>query len=880
MAAVPKMVLVDGTALIYRAYYAIPSNLCTSTGIHTNATYGFANMFRKIFAARKPDFGAVIFDAPGSTFRDERYADYKATREAMPEQLTGQLPWIDKLVDAFRFPRYRVPGYEADDVIGTLARAAADRGMEVLIVSGDKDFAQVITERVRMLEPIREVTFDPELVRKKWGVPPKQFVDFLALTGDKIDNIPGVPGIGAKGAADLLTRFGHLEGIFEHREELTRRQQKALIAHRDDALLSRELATIDTDVPLTIGIEQLALPPPDPENLNALFKELEFFSFLTEGDRVAAETEDPARHDVVSAEDLRAFLAQDSLETAIEPIYEPENAPIADFVGMAFCRAEGASKYLPLPENAPLPRPLVHWLSDASRPKLVHNAKKLHILLLRRGVAVKGIVGDTMLASFLIDPTKLIPHRLDQISKEYLQRTLPPRKRLVGTGQSQVHPRTLDSRAVAAHVGQRAETIIAAWPHIAERLDAEGQRHQMLEQDLPVARVLAEVEAHGILVDAEDLDRLGEEFRAELGAVESQVHALAGRSFNLASTKQLSQVLFEELGLPVLKKTKTGYSTAVDVLERLAKDHEIAELILAHRKLAKLISTYTNVLADAVQPATGRIHADWQQTASQTGRLISTDPDLQRTPIRTPEGKRIRKAFIAPPGHQLLSADWSQIELRVLAHVSGDELLRSSFRDRVDVHRRTAGQLFGVAPDAVSPEQRGGGKTVNFATIYGQGATALGQILGVPRKQAQAYIESYFEAYAGVRTWLDRTIARAHETGYVTTIFGRRRYIPELTSNSFMERTAAERIAANTPIQGSAADICLKAMIDIDRRLREEGLKAKMIMQIHDELVFEVPDAELEPTADAVQDVMENVVELDVPLVADVGSGPTWAAAH
>jgi len=892
VAASSKLVLVDGSALIYRAYYAIPGNLSTSTGTPTNATFGFATMFRKLFSGRKPEFGAVFFDPSGPTFRDERYADYKADREAMPDVLRAQLPDIHRVVDAFRFPRYSIPGYEADDVIGTVARKAEARELDVLIVSGDKDFAQVISDRVRMLDAMRDITYDPELVRKKWGVPPRQFVDLLALLGDKIDNIPGVPGIGQKGAAALLEKYGDLDGIIAHIDELKGRQKTALESHLDDARLSRELATIDLNVALPFELDDLRLTPPDASELNQVFKELEFFSLLSEDDRIEAETDsaDASYRVVTDADELVSVLKAAPGPVALEPIFEPDNVCTADWVGVAASPHPGVALYFALDEApaahedgrpvVPLPPALAAWLEDPQAPKLVHNAKKLHVLARRAGITLRGVLGDTMLASFLIDPNKLLPHRLDQISKEYLQRTLRPRKRLVGSGQSQSHPRGLPPEDVAAYAGHRADAIIASWPALAERLEAEGQTEQLRARDLPLAAVLGDLELYGILVDRDDLDRLGREFAEQVAEIEADVHRIAGRSFNLGSTKQLSQVLFEELKLPVIKKTKTGYSTASEVLERLAKDHEIARLLLDHRKLTKLISTYTNVLRDAVSPVTGRIHADFQQTASQTGRLISTEPDLQRTPIRTPEGRRIRRAFIAPPGYRLISADWSQIELRILAHVSGDGLLCSSFRDEIDVHRRTASQIFGVAAEDVSAEQRSVGKTINFATIYGQGATALGHIVGVPRKEAQAYIDSYFEAYAGVRAWLDGAIEQAYERGYAETLFGRRRYIPELHSNSYMEQQFGQRVAANTPIQGSAADLCKQAMLEVDRRLREEGFSAQLIMQIHDELVFEVPDGEVDAVSALVQRAMETVYPLNVPLVAEVGVGATWSDAH
>lgn len=875
--AAPKLVLVDGSAMMYRAFYKVPGDLKTKAGMPTNASYGFAIMFRKLFAGRKPDFGAVVFDAPGKTFRDEKFPDYKANREAMPEALRVQLPDILRVVDAFNFPQFRISGYEADDVIGTLTRQARERGWEVLIVSGDKDFCQLIDDGVRMLDAMREITYDPELVRKKWGVPPSQFVDLLAMIGDKIDGVPGVPGIGPKTAASLLETHSSLDGVLAHSDALKGRARKALTEHADDVRLWRELVTIDTQVPLERPLEALELKPPTPDRLNGLFRELEFFSLLSEEDRAEAESAGQEVRLVPLDEVVERLGESDPV--AVEPLFAGGPAPVADLLGLAFSTAE-ETLHAQVPEGSELPESLRRWFAEADRRKIVHDTKKLVEVLTPRNTNLQGVVGDTMLASFLVDPNKLLPHRLDQVGREFLQQTLPPYKRLVGSGQSERHPRQVAPQEVADYAGQRAQVIRDAWPLLSERLHAMGQHRQLLEHELPLAYVLARMELRGILIDREDLARLGREFETRLAEVEAETHRQVGHSFNLGSTKQLSQVLFEELGLPVIKRTKTGYSTASEVLERLAPRHEVPRLVLEHRKLSKLISTYTNVLQAAIRPETGRVHADFQQTASQTGRLISTDPDLQRTPIRTPEGKRIRRAFVAPEGHVILSADWSQIELRILAHVSQDPLLLEAFRTGADVHRRTAGELFGCAPEEVTAEQRGVGKTVNFATVYGQGATALSQILGIPRKEAEAYITRYFETYAGVRAWLDRTIEEAMASGQVQTLFGRIRRIPELRSHSFMDVQAGQRIAANTPIQGSAADLCKLAMVRIDQGLQAEGLASRLIMQIHDELVLECPSDEADRVAERVRHEMEHVVELDVPLVAEVGVGDSWAAAH
>lgn len=887
MAAPDKIVLVDGSNLVYRAYYAIPSRFQTAGGLHTNAIYGFATMFRKLLSGRKPAYGAVVFDAPGPTFRDEKYAEYKATRDPMPDELREQLPWIDRLVAAHHFPLLRVPGYEADDVIGTLTRRAAEKGMEVVIVSADKDFAQLIDGGVRMQDTLRDVIYDPDLVKKKWGVPPSQIVDLLALMGDKIDNIPGVPGIGQKGAAQLLERYANLDGIYAHIDELKGKQKQSLLDHKDDAYLSQELATIDQHVPLDVGFDDLAIVPPENGALNELYKELEFYSLLTEEQlKHEGEGEGAEVANFQSADEVKAFLdaIPQGQPLALWPIYDLPAVVTGAFVGLGLAWEEGRSGFLALEgPSSPLGDVGLEaaraFLEDPSRPKVAHNAKQLWMLLKRKGIALEGVAGDTMLASFLIEPTKLIPHELAQLTREYLQRTPRPLKGLIGSGQSQKRFSECDPSELSAYACHLADLVRALWPILEKRCAEEGQTRYLREIDLPLSWVLGQMELDGIAVDPDDLKRIGDELQRRLDEEEARVHTLAGQKFNIASTKQLSKVLFEDLSLPVIKRTKSGYSTDSEVLERLAPKHEIARAILEHRKLAKLINTYTEVLQKAVSPETGRIHASFQQTVGATGRLITTDPDLQRTPVKTPEGKRIRQAFVADPGMKIISADWSQIELRILAHASSDPLLLESFEKGADVHRRTASELFSVPPEQVTPEQRGIGKTVNFATIYGQGATALGQILSVPRKEAQGYIEGYFRAYAGVRSWLDRTIEEAHERGYVTTLLGRRRYIPELTSNNQSDRAMGERIAANTPIQGSAADICKLAMLRIADELRSDGFHTKMLLQVHDELVFEAPEGEVERAAALVRGHMERAFDLRVPLVVDVGIGASWGDA-
>ena len=888
MATPDRVVLVDGTAIIYRAWFALPKNLRTSFGLTTNAVFGFATMFRKLFAGRTPLYGAVIFDAPGRTFRDDKFPDYKSDRPRMDDDLKAQLPWIDRVVDVWGFPRLRVPGFEADDVIGTLARLAAARGDEVHIVSGDKDFCQLIDDDVRMLDTIRDITYDAELVRKKWGVTPGRFVDLLALMGDKIDNIPGVPGIGQKGAAGLLERFGDLETILASTDQLTGRQQTNLREFADQARLCQELATIDVHVPLEVTLDDLQLPAVDVAAVNALFLELEFYSLIDadEKDALASEGDYGTVWMAGGAAHTVEWLAEGATPVAIHPVFDVEDNAWTDLVGLAVSKEPGTGWYFPLlgpgdtlgAEGLALLRP---WLEDPACPKVAYDWKKLWLGLRRAGIDARGCVFDVRLASFLIDPTNNIPHRLDQLVREFLHRTIKAGKNLVGAGKKLVPFAAVDSEEVTRWACHLADAVAAMLPVVRDRLEAEGHTAHLLEHDLPLSQILGAMEHLGIRADPNDLDLLGREFRERMNGHEQTVWSLAGREFNIKSTRQLGEVLFDELKLPVIKRTKTGYSTKEEVLLRLAgQGHDIATAVLEYRKMAKLINTYTDVLSAAVHPETGRIHATFGQTTGATGRLITTDPDLQRTPITTPEGRRIRQAFIPADGWRLISADWSQIELRILAHVSGDPALVEAFTNGWDIHARTAAGLFGVHRDEVTRAQRDVGKTVNFATIYGQGATALGQILGVDRGQAASWIDAYFVTYAGVRRWLDATMATAMETGYVETLLGRRRYIPELSSNNVMDRETGKRMAANTPIQGSAADLCKEVMLVLPKRFAEAGLQTRMLLQIHDELVFEALEDEVARSCTIVRDCMESSVRLDVPLIVDVGVGMSWSEAH
>ncbi len=886
-----RVVLIDGSSLIFRAFYGLPEDFATTAGLPTSATYGFALMFRKIMAGRTPAFGAVVFDAPGGTFRDEMYAEYKADRPRMPSKLSRQIPWIHKVVEAHDFPTLSVTGYEADDVIGTLTRQAVEAGHEVRIIAPDKDFVQLIGPQVKMIDTMRDITYDEEVSRKKWGVPTAQFIDFLALLGDKVDNVPGVPGIGKKGAAKLLETYGSLDAILENVEQLKGRQKTNLVEYREQALLSRDLVRIDQHVPLEVGLDEIRLPEVDKTRVNTLYRELEFNSLLDEGEGTHEAAQAQGDYALTSAAKVFHFVSGATTPVAVMPIYELAGHMSA-LHGVALSAESGVARYL-LARDLPA---IGGWLADASKPKLCHDTRDAWTALTRAGFELAGVVGDTALAAFLCErggagrqgrggptvgesPSDRSAYKLDKVVRAYLQRTMPDVKTVLGAGKAQTTFAEADAEKVAVWACHRASSLVEAWTPLKAQLEADGQVTQLLERDLPLAYVLGGMQFTGIKVDADSLAALGTDFGAERDTLQARVHEIAGRAFNLRSTKQLAAVLFEELELPVIKRTKTGYSTNAEVLETLAsKGHEIAQVLLRWRTLDKLISTYTAVLQEAVTPDTGRIHPTFQQTASASGRLITYDPDLQRTPTRTPEGRRIREAFVPQEGWVLVSADWSQIELRVLAHVCGDPMLVEAYQKGIDVHARTAATVFDLDEAEVTKAQREQGKTINFATIYGQGPRALGQSLGISMNEAKAVRNRYFERYAGVVTWLEETRETARQKGYVETIFGRRRYIPELTSREPALRSYGERIATNTPIQGSAADLCKLAMLQIAQGL--EGMQARMLLQIHDELVFECPPEELEALCDLVRDRMENCYPMNVPLRVSMGSGKSWAEAH
>ena len=925
-----SLFLVDGYALIYRAFFAMMSRpLTTARGENTSAAWGVTNFLFRLLTLHRPDYVGWIHDR-GVSFREQRYPAYKATRKKLDEQLQQDfdrsVERIEQILGAFRIPVLGREGYEADDVIGTLAMAAAACGLRAVIVSGDKDFYQLIGPGIVLLNPgrggaaaIDEHWVDESNASERLGVPPARVVDFLALVGDSSDNIPGVKGVGPKTALELLQSYGHLDGVLAHAAEIpAKRAREAVSQYADLARLSRELVTIQRDVPITLDLEALQVRSPDSPRLAELFTELEFRSLIP---RLAAL--ESLRAQPRAASELRATAPAGAAPVIADPVIVDDPALLGAVVGA--CRAAtimaldtetpsldpmrgelvalslaipGRSWYLPFAHVAPdgelaggtpprnLPPlgseavgPLRALLEDARVRKAGHNIK-YHCLVLRRsGVELGGVGYDSMLASFVLDPGRR-SHALNDLARERLGMPMRTYAELVGKGKSERPFAAVPLLDAARYCCSDSAAVLL----LRDAFQTELEDHHLLQLldgiEMPLVPILVDMEWHGVLVDRERLAEISRGFTTELIELERQIYKAAGTDFNLNSTPQLRTVLFDKLQLPALKKTKTGASTDFEVLEQLAAmGHEVPRLLIEYRELAKLKSTYVDALPGYVNPTTGRIHTSFNQTGAATGRLSSSDPNLQNIPIRTPRGEAIRRAFVAAPGCVLLTADYSQIELRLLAHLSGDPAFLQAFEQGGDIHRQTAAIIFGVAQHQVTPDMRARAKTINFGTIYGQGSFALSRQLGISQDQAKEFIAQYFTRFAGVRAWLDRTVATAREKGYVETIFGRRRYIPELRDRNFNIRAFGERTATNSPLQGSAADLIKIAMIRIAHGFRQQHLAARMLLQVHDELVFEVPAAEQGSAGELVKRHMETAAELRVPLVVSIGVGSNWVDA-
>ena len=887
--------LIDGSAYIHRAFHAI-RGLASSSGLPTNAVYGFTRMLLKLLEDKTPEYVAVLFDAKGPTFRHERYAEYKANRPPMPEDLAVQIPYIHQVTEGFRIPMLRMPGYEADDLIGTLARQAQKAGFSVVMVTGDKDFIQLVTDQASIWDPMKDKTTTAAEVAETFGVTPARMVDVMGLSGDTSDNIPGVPGIGQKTALTLIREYGTLEALYEEIETLKRKKQREnLITHRDQAFLSRDLAAIQTEVPIPDGFapEQLKRVDPDTETLGRLFRFLEFRELqqtYSEGAAAAPEKTYEAVTDPEALEALARRLAAADV-IAIDTETTSEHPLWARLVGVSVSMSPHEAFYIPCghdyigaPDQIPCETVLAALAPVLSAPtpkKVGQNIKYDWTVLSRHGVELAGVGFDTMVASYLINPAKRA-HNLDQIALDFLDHKTIPYESVAGKGKSAVPFSQVAVEAATDYAAEDADVTFRAYEVLRDRLDEIGLTELMETVEMPLVPVLMRMENRGIRVDRDRLRTLSGVFSDEMDQLEARIHEMAGESFNIKSSQQLGRILFEKLGLPTRKKTKkkTGYSTDVEVLTFLAGVHDLPALVLRHRTLAKLKSTYTDALVGLIHPETGRIHSSFNQTVTATGRLSSSEPNLQNIPVRDAEGRQIRSAFIPREGWQLVSADYSQIELRILAHVSEDPILIESFERGEDIHTRTAEEVFGATPDGITPALRRQAKAINFGIIYGMSAYGLSRDLGISRRMAKTYIDQYFKRYAGVKQYLDQTVAAARESRQTATLLGRIRLLPDIDSPNANVRGFAERMAVNTPIQGTAADLIKLAMIRVDRAIAEAGLESAMLLTVHDELIFEAPPEEIAPLTELVKGIMEGVWSLRVRLKVNVDSGDNWAEAH
>lgn len=905
-------VLVDGSSWLHRAFNALPA-LSTKAGEPTGALYGVLNMLRRLLADYRPDYLAVIFDAPGKTFRHELFSDYKAHRPPLDPQLVQQIEPLYACIRAMGLPLLQVAGVEADDVIGTLARQATARGLPVLIVSGDKDLAQLVDERTRMLDTMKNTVTDIAGVEQKFGVSPNRIVDYLALVGDTSDNIPGVPGVGPVTAAKWLRQYGSLDNLVANAAAISGKIGDKLRAGLEQLPLSRQLATLDCQVPLPVAFEDLRLAPSDTAALRALYERYEFRSWLRElsadNREVPAQTPSPAMSQpsldwVEIATDPLSYelvLDQAAFDGWLERLraadlfaFDTETTSLnyldARIVGVSFAVTPREAAYVPLAHDYPgAPdqlnrdraleqlRPL---LEDGNRPKLGQHLKYDSHVLANHGIALRGIRHDTLLESYVLDSTAR--HDMDSLAERFLGLRTIRFEDVAGKGAKQLTFNQVALEQAGPYAAEDADVTLRLHHCLWPRLEREPAQRRLYEElEIPLIPVLTRMERIGVRVDAASLRQQSGELAKRIWELEQQAYELAGERFNLGSPKQLQAILFERLGLPAGKKTATGQSsTAEDVLQDLAVTYPLPRVILEYRTLSKLKSTYTDRLPAQIHPRTGRVHTSYHQAVASTGRLSSSDPNLQNIPIRTPEGRRIRQAFVPEPGWVMLAADYSQIELRIMAHLSGDAGLLRAFAAGIDVHRATAAEVFGVALDEVSPDQRRSAKAINFGLIYGMSPFGLAQQLGIERGAAKGYVDRYFARYPGVKAYMDDTRRQAAERGYVETVFGRRLYLPDIRARNTQLRQAAERAAINAPMQGTAADIIKRAMLAVDRWLQESDFPARMLMQVHDELVFEVAGEAVVEAGERIRAAMVTAAELRTPLEVDIGVGANWDEAH
>ncbi len=899
----PPFIMVDGSSYLYRAFHALPP-LTSSKGQDTGAIYGVVNMLRKLLDTYRPNRVAVVFDAKGKTFRDELYEAYKAHRPSMPPELASQIEPLLEIVRAMGLPLLQVPGVEADDVIGTLAKKATQAGWKTVISTGDKDLAQLVNPQVTLINTMNDTVLDETTVPEKFGVRPDQIIDYLALVGDTSDNIPGVPKVGPKTAAKWLEKYGTLDALVAHADEIKGKVGENLRQALDQLPLSKQLTTIRCDVDLDVDLEDMSVGPADNDALRRWFEELEFRTWLRQLDG----TDKPADAPDASTEaddpdtDYQTILTQAEFDVWLARLREAELIAFdtettsldymqAEVVGLSFAVEPGQAAYLPVAHDYPdapdqLDRDAVFrqigpLLADASIAKLGHHLKYDRSVLANHGVTLNGIVYDTMLESYVIDSTAS-RHDLDSLCRKYLGHTNITFEDVAGKGAKQLTFNQVPLDTAAPYAAEDADMTLRLHRKLWPKLEALPRLRELYETlECPLIPVLGDIERTGVKVDIEMLKTQSRELAERMQAVEAEAHELAGEPFNLGSPKQIQAILFDKQKLPVLAKTPKGApSTAEPVLQELALDYPLPKRILEYRSLSKLKSTYTDKLPLQVNPRTGRVHTSYHQAVAATGRLSSSDPNLQNIPVRTAEGRRIRQAFIAEAGCIVLAADYSQIELRIMAHLSADEGLVQAFARGEDIHRATAAEVFGVSPETVSSDQRRSAKAINFGLIYGMSAFGLAKQLGIERGKAQQYVDLYFERYPGVKAYMESTRELAREQGYVETLFGRRLYLPDIRARNVQRRQAAERTAINAPMQGTAADIIKKAMLSVDEWIKSAACDVKMIMQVHDELVFEVPEADISRVRQTICQRMEAAAALSVPLKVDAGVGRNWDEAH
>ncbi len=884
--------LIDGTSYVYRAYHAI-RNLSNSRGFATNAIFGFTKMVLKLLEDKRPQYLAIVFDSKGPTFRHQIYDEYKANRPPMPEDMAEQIPVIKQVVKCLNIRAVEKGGYEADDIIGTLAKEAEDQGFQVVMVTGDKDFKQLITPNIVMWDSMKDTVVDYMAFKKAYGIEPEQYIDVLGLAGDSSDNIPGVPGVGEKTALDLIREFGSLDSVFDHVEEITRKKLKENMRNSiDKALLSKRLVTIDRSVSLDEAVQQLKVGEPSKKELAEIFRDLEFRGLW---EQFAIREEE--------VKDYRTCLSNEDLEEIIKLIKAKGTVSIdiettsqdplkAKLVGLSLACEPGRAWYVPLahaylgvPEQLDWPvvsAMLKGVLEDEKIAKIGQNIKYDAEVLMLHGALLKGIHFDTMIASYVINPS-LRQHNLDYLAQHYLNHRMITFKDVVGKGKNAHIFADVDIQKATEYACEDADITLQLWRILEQKMRADENEKLFYDLEMNLLPVLMDMEMTGIAIDADFFQQMSRRFAEQMKELEKEIYAEAGMEFNINSSQQLGHVLFEKLQLPVQKKTtKTkSYSTDVGVLKKLsAYPHKMPKLVIRYRTLSKLKSTYLDALIKMVNPSTGRVHTSFNQTVAATGRLSSSNPNLQNIPIRGEEGREIRKGFVAGPGCYLVSADYSQIELRVFAHYSDDRAFIEAFRDGEDIHTRTASEILGLEKDDVTPEMRRIAKAINFGIIYGMGPQKLKDELGIDLKTAKDYLSSYYQRYQGVVKYREEVIESARQNGYVSTLFGRRRYLPDIQHANRIIRGEADRMAMNTPIQGTAADLIKKAMINIHNRLNRQGLRAKMLLQVHDELVFEAPQEELEMLSSLIKEEMEDVYTLSVPLKVDINTGRNWDEAH